>query len=467
MRKTKFKKWLLAAFCMLLTTVFTIAPAYAADDDGTEEETTKITVSLSLPEGCDYTDDGITVTVSIGSMPSAGGGGIRTYGDGHIGYNSIYEGIPATVYRNRIRASQSMEITFNEGETEKTAEFDVENDRLSGALRAQYLINDDRYMGSKIVNIRNNSAAFNIECVEKITLSGAVNLGDTDKDVYYTVYAEENRRIEDNIIVYDYADVFYGTISAGTGISEYSLNIRPDKDYTVIISFEEHEFVRQYKEIRSDSGNMALNFDSFEKSPEITGTILLPEGFANNEVSGAVFFQSAEPPYFESEICDFDFSNKAGECGFTLLNDMNAGSIVICYVLYDNTEGLYYGGNYVDDTSCANDISQASVLDGSGKNIVMNMIEHSSAYPIEIGEPYITADNKYAVDIFNSTDTIYGLNIYTADYENGVLTGIKQRTADADSRKWLTVEIEKAYSSQYLFVWDGMRSVSPKTALFE
>ncbi|MGN1115309.1 MAG: hypothetical protein ACI4TH_01935 [Candidatus Ornithomonoglobus sp.] len=463
MRKTKFKKWFLAAFCMLLTAVFTLAPAYAADDDGTEEETTRIRVSLSLPEGCDYTDDGITVTVSIGRLLSTAGGG-RVSGDGHIGYSGIYESTPVAAYRNRIIVLQSMEITFNEGETEKTAEFDVDN-KLSGIPRAQYLINDDKYMGIGTARITDYSAVLGIDCVEKISLSGTVTLTDIEEDVPYTVYAEENRRIEDNSIIYDYADVFHGTVPAEIGVSEYTLNIKPDKDYSLFITFDDNEFVRQSKEISKGTQDITVDFDSFERSPEITGTVRLPDSITDEEVWGSVFVQTADAPYYEIMWDSFSFEEGSRECGFTLRNDLDADKVIVYYMIFSETEGLYYGGNYLSDTECVKNVSEAAILDGSGGNIILNLIEQDLAYPIEVGTPCITADNKYAIEIFNSGSSIYDLKIYIADYDNGILTGITQQTANAYSHEDITVEFEKTSDRQSMFIWDGMKPAALKTEL--
>lgn len=461
--KNKYLKRLCGIICLIFTAAFICSPAYAE-----ETETTTVTVNVSLPADCDYTDDGITMVVSVGYSSGciAPGSGVYKPGDGHIGYDGIIECEPSS-REIMLRTIQSKNITFSEGETEISVEFVLPKTSIKGSLYAYYSINDDRYMGRGYRRADNN-VELAVNCIKKITLSGTITLTGIDEDVPYVIYVNENRIAAKEAINYDGSARVYGKVPAETGTSAYSFEIEPDTAYTLTVMFENHDFVYQQKKFTTVDEDMTVDFSDFVRSPVITGTIKLPDSVTSDtDVLGYVHLQSAEAPYYETNAymkASFDFSG-GRECKFSALNDLGADKLIVYYTVRNAVEGLYYGGNYLNDTTCVKDVSDAAVIDGSGGNIILNMLE-SGPYPLEVSEPYITADNKYAVDVFNRSFYSGDMTVYLVNYDNnGVLTNITKEPFYVSRYYPESFEFEKTDGKQSIFIWSGMKPAALETKI--
>lgn len=343
-----------------------------------------------------FTDDNRDYTWSydIQSRSAVSNGGISSNSGGTSGGSSS---------TGSIGSSSSSGVSGGSGATSNSSRvfgFIVDNDKYMGGVQSYY-----SYSNSAIVTLSKK------DIIEYVTVSGTVTVPTQEKNLGFLVIAEGNRTIErtanGNYLVHrKHVDSCLGTIEAGASTVSYELKLVPNQDYEIYIRFEHGKYVRQFICYDDLTEDKVYNFDEFETSKTITGTIKLPDeltslttlaGTSVDYITGEMTLQSDTAPYYIISKTGFTLDLEEKTCDFILVDELGLGNGYIYFRLDGLYKEVYTAGTYVsnerigytkDDSNVVLSGTEGLLLTLSKGKVVETVIEYT-AENYNIGDNYI------------------------------------------------------------------------------
>lgn len=364
-------------------------------------EAAAITGTVSLADGITAPDGGMEVKLYAGTNRNvSSGGGFDKYLE--------YQGYSWDVPRDTIKSAHSgltylQTVTIPAGEN--SVEYSMDTDvNSSNNYQVAAVIDNGNYIGSKSSRVRNQVADITVPCYEKTVISGTVEIPEPLEEGTFSVVAEANRKVVNEYgyytAEYDFAAV--KNISFSESENTFSLDVIKGMDYTVYVVFEDGKYVRQTAAVSAQDNECTAEFEPFELSKKITGTINLPEnvtelnyfdGSAVEDLNCTIRLQSASEPYYWLDFCEVTIPAGERSAEFELYDDIGVEDVYISYITNENIHSLYYGGVYADDAKCIPNIRLVTSVKMEDKSVTINMIEAETIT--------FTLDNQpeYSVDL--------------------------------------------------------------------
>lgn len=412
----------------ILLILFTLAA-------GANAQAATISGTVTLPDTV-ASEDGLDISLYFGYDGYAVCQPYTIPESAHTGYYE-YDGVSVSVPEDTLKsifkigwmkkAQTNITVPYGDSSVDFSAETDSRY--IDDVI---YIIDDDMYIGHGKVSIPaysdNNITISSASLEKRACFTGTITVPLSDTDTVCQVVAEENSTVEYNedsdsySRSYGFCAVKEITIPAGETTAEYSLGVRAydDKnvDYTLYIVFKDKEYIRQYKTVSTAPGKYRVDFDSFEESPKITGTITLPDEVTElktfnfndvDSISGYVKIQSASAPYYFIDSYAFTLSNEERSIPFELTDDIGVDGVLLSYELSLNIRDIYSHGIYLDDTKCVANKSMATVIKPDNQSVELNIIKGNTVH--------IALDTipEYATPVFDvlvqtDSDNLSGLS---------------------------------------------------------
>ena len=344
-----------------------------------------------------FTDDnrGYTWTYDVQSRPAISNGGISSNTGGVGGGASTTGPISGS--------SSSSGVSGGGGASSNSSRafgFIVDTDKYIGGVQSYY-----SYSNSAVVTLSKK------DIIEYVTVSGSVTVPTQERKLGFHVIAEGNRIIErtargNYLVRRKHVDSCFGTIEAGASTATYELKLVPNQDYEIYIRFENGKYVRQFIGYEDLIEDQIYNFDNFETSKTITGTIKLPdditslttlEGTSVDCITGDVTLQSDTAPYYIINKAGFLLDLEERSCDFSLVDELGLGNGYIYFRLDGLYKEIYPAGTYVSNERIGYTRDDSNVVLSGTEGLLLTLvkgkiIETAIEYTAEnynIGDNYI------------------------------------------------------------------------------
>lgn len=170
-------------------------------------------------------------------------------------------------------------------------------------------------------------------------LSGTIKLDESDlQETRFCVVAAGEKTYK-----------YYGSIGAGKLSADYTFFAEGDDEYNISVVFEDKKYQRtSFSKSVAVCEKAVLGIDLTCKKSKITSVnISLPKSKTqDNNVSGYVFLQCAESPYYYLDVKPFNILAGETETTVCLTSDRGYEEVVCFYELKKDQSGLYDFGYY-------------------------------------------------------------------------------------------------------------------------
>lgn len=413
---------------------------------------------IVLPDDSIVPQTGLPVTVYIARMPNGGyssGGGSND----NLGYMGTDLSVPkptdtyGMIDGISIISEKTFVIPFGQDSVDYLLDAVVRaplsGGHYDGAYSGWYFrycigykIDTQEYRGGGYRNVNTFENTINVSnYFEKVFVNGSITVPNHDNDLHYTVVAEGNRAIEYNKngsyqIHRECCFVCNGIIPAGENNSDYSILVKPNKNYHVYVVFSDGEYVRKETDIVVDSEDATLNFDDFVQSKKYSGIIRLPDdvdeftdfkGDSLENVRGRIVLQSSTTPYYYLDEYRFNIDTETKECEFSLTNDIGVEGVIIYFEIFDRIKDVYCQGNYKNDSEIAPNVSDVTEITFPRDDIIISVSKGRTLFPtveyanenISYAECLVYAQSNLSYS--NKDLPIYGERYNTSQENNNTI----------------------------------------------
>jgi len=346
--------------------------------------------------------------------------------------------------------------------------FIVDTDKYMGGIQACY-----SYSNIATVTLTSNNI------IEFVTVSGTITVPTQEKSLGYQVVAEGNRIVNKTSngyysITRKHVDTYTDAIASGECVASYELRLVPNQDYEIYVRFANGKYVKQFIGYEQLTEDQIYNFDNFEESKTIKGTIELPEdvvslttldGTSVEYISGDLILQSDTAPYYIISKTSFmlDLENRTYD--FTLPDDMGLGNGYVYFRLDSPIEEVYSAGTYVsnerigytkDDSNVVLSGTEGIVLTLSKGKIIETVIEYT-AENYNVGDNYILVQENDGtkLDYDKCYLYVYGNRISVeSDLDKAYCKAIYKAVIPADKSKYISCLLMQYGNGEYPLYYD-------------
>lgn len=159
----------------------------------------------------------------------------------------------------------------------------------------------------------------------------------SDEDVYFSVVAQGKESYKCD-----------GVISAGEISADYTLCVKGNESYSMLVLFEKSKYKRVKKKdpIIALGDIQSVDFIA-EYADKYDVKLKLPEDFSISEdLYATVYLQSVESPNYIVDSKEVSISAGQSATTVSLYDDMQLNNLICYYILDEKYDGLFYFGHY-------------------------------------------------------------------------------------------------------------------------
>jgi len=453
-------------------------------------------LTYKVDDNIEINENGLTVDLYYGSSSNTvaiQGTGEKPKPEARFGVNMTTFPSDSDVYHlGHTSVIKQKTYTFTNDNRSYTWSYDVKRRTggnsgggasSNGSSVFGFIVDTDKYMGG-VQSYYSNSMSATVtltkaDITEFITVSGTVTIPAQENNLGFHVIAEGDSTIErtadGNYLVHrKHVDSSFGVIEVGNTTSSYELKLVPNQDYEIYVRFENGKYVRQTIKYENLVEDKILDFNSFEESKTIKGTIKLPDDITTlsdlssssvSAIDGEITLQSDTAPYYIVSKTGFMLDLENRTCDFTLVDDMDLGNGYIYFRLHGLYQEVYPAGVYVSNDKTGYVIDEANVVSSGTEGLVLTLskgkvIETVIDYTAEKyseGEHYILIqeNNNNALDFDQCDLFVYGDRFETEyDLDNAYCKVRHKAVIPYDKSKYISCLLMYYGNLQYPLYYD-------------